>query len=350
MNIEVGKTIGGYTFIDFLGTSKLGAVYKVRNVLSQRFEMLRVLPNHMQNDQEHVERFRREMNVHARLVHPNIVRFYNATQIEGKLAMTMELVEGTMLAERLELGPVLIPEAVDHTRQVLSALSCAHAHGVVHRQITPANMIVTPNGTIKLTGFSFAKAATDPQLTQVGVIRGSIKYLSPEQVKGSSTVDARADIYSLGVSLYELVTGRTPFNSKSEFEILAAHVNTEPTPPGKVNPEIPPELDRVIMKALSKEPSQRFQSAGEFREALDGAKLTGESINTTSAKATTLSTSEPAVAAASALSVNTPVDMEFQNKYFGLSLNEEISARVQAVLNMWGSRQFVESEEPQPLH
>lgn len=350
MNIELGKTIGGYAFIDFLGASKLGAVYKVRNVLAQRFEMLRLLPNHMQNDQEHVERFLREMKVHARLTHPNILSFYNATEINGRLAMTAELVEGTTLAGRLELGPVPYRQAVNYTRQILSALGCAHAKGVVHREITPANMIVTHDGTIKLTGFSYAKGPTDPQLTRVGAIRGSLKYLSPEQVKGSSTVDARSDIYSLGVSLYELVTGSTPFNSKSEFEVLAAHVNTPPTPPGKLNPQIPSELDRIILKALAKDPSERFQSTGEFREALDNFELSEKTANAASEQAAELCASRPALACAESSPVDSAVTPELQSRYFGLTSEEEISARVQAVLDILGIRDFARPEEAQPVH
>ena len=272
MRFEIGQRVGDYEIIDVLDSSSNGAAYKVRNILAQRFEMLRILPENMQENREKVDRFLREMKVHARLAHPNIVAFYNASQIEGQLVMTTELVEGLTLAELVAEGPIPLARAVDCICQALSALSYAHSRGIVHREITPSNMIVTPDGTVKLTGFGLAKAAGDPQLTQVGVMMGSLEYMSPEQVKGMTTLDARSDIYSVGVVLYELATGKLPFECKSQFDILLAHVNQTPNPPSELQPSLLPELDRIILRALAKEPSDRFQSAKEFGEALESVK------------------------------------------------------------------------------
>ena len=179
MKFEVGQTVGDYEFIDLLESSKSGVTYKVRNVLAQRFEALKVLPKHLQDDREKVDRFLREIKVHARLNHPNIVSFYNATQLENQLVMTTELVEGTSLALQLESGPLPVAKAVDYMCQTLSALSYSHAHGIVHREITPANLLVTPDGTLKVTGFGLAKAVNDPQLTQAGAMLGSLEYMAP---------------------------------------------------------------------------------------------------------------------------------------------------------------------------
>jgi serine/threonine-protein kinase len=269
MAIQLGQTVGDYEVIDLIESSKKGVTYKVRNVLVQRFEALRILPKALQDDPEKVTRFLREAKVHARISHPNIVTFYHATQVGGQLVMTTELVEGTTLAERLELGPLPVAEALKYVGQVLSALTQAHALGVAHRDITPANIILTPDGNVKLTGFSLAKATTDPQLTQPGTVLGCLDYISPEQIRGLGEVDGRADIYSLGVVLYEAVTGRRPFDQKSQFEVMLAHVNTLPPAPSIVNPAVPAELSEIILTAMAKDPAARFQTAEAFRQRLD---------------------------------------------------------------------------------
>src|SRR5260370_964170 len=224
MAFQVGKTIGQYEFIDVLDSSKNGVPYKVRNILADRCEALKVLPASLQNDQDSVSRFLREMHVHARMIHPNIVTFFSAFPLDGQFVITTELVEATTLAARLELGRMPLHEALDYICQVLDALSHAHSHGVIHRDITPANILITPAGVVKLAGFALAKSPDDPSLTQAGVVLGSLHYMSPEQVKGIREFDARSDIYSVGVVLYQVVTGRRPFGFESQFDIMAAHV------------------------------------------------------------------------------------------------------------------------------
>lgn len=268
MQFVLGQTVGDYEILDIVERSKEGVAYRVRNVVAQRFEMLKVLPKHLQEDSERVERFVREIKVHARLSHPNIVSFYNATQLEGQLIMTTELVEGVTLAQALQSGPLPVEQALGHILQVLDALAYAHQHDVVHREVTPANIILTPDGTVKLTGFGLAKAATDSQLTRVGSVLGSLEYMSPEQVKGAGALDGRTDIYSLGAVLYETVTGKTPFHTESQFDLMVAHVSKAPAPPSEMNAALSPELDRVILKALAKDPAHRFQTAKELRDAL----------------------------------------------------------------------------------
>ena len=268
MAFEIGTTIGGYEFVDILDNFKTGVLYKVRNVRFGRLEMLRVLPRDMQGDQDRVDRFLRETKVHGRLSHPNIITLYNATEIEGQLVMTMELVEGTPLAWRLESGPIPYLEAVDYMRQILSALGYAHTQSIVHRDVTPANILVTPDKRAMLSGFGMAKSPTDPNLTQTGTAVGVAQYMSPEQVRGVAGLDRRSDIYSLGVVLYEAITGKLPFNASSQFEVMLAHVNSVPNAPSSIDPNIPEELDRIILTALEKDPSQRFGTANEFSDAL----------------------------------------------------------------------------------
>lgn len=268
MSFELGTTVGGYEFVDILDSSKAGIQYKVRNTLAERFEVLKILPGSAQEDPELAERFLREIKVHARLIHPNIVTFYNATVLNGQLVMTTEWVEGTTLAQRLEAGPIPWSEAFPLMCDALAALDCAHGHGIIHRDVTPGNMTISPEGTLRLNGFGIAKPITDQQLTQAGTVMGSLKYISPEQVKCAGEVDARSDVYSMGVVLYEVATGKVPFDVKGQFDVMFAHVNTPPKPPREINPEVPPEIERIILKALAKDPAERFQTADELRKAL----------------------------------------------------------------------------------
>ena len=272
MSFEVGQTAGGYEFVAVEDNARTGEIYKVRNVIADRFEVLRVLPKEMQ-DREHVDRFLREIKVHARLGHPNIVSFYNAIEIENQLVMTCEFFEAETLEKRLEAGRIPVKEAIACMSQVLAALGHAHEHGITHREVSPVNILIGPDGTVKLTGFGLAKGSNDPQLTQAGMVMGWLDYMSPEQVKGLASLDARADIYSAGAVLYEMVTGQVPFVRKSQFEVMMAHVNTPPEPPIGLNPDLPLDLSQVILTAMAKDPDQRFQTAGYFRQALNSVDL-----------------------------------------------------------------------------
>jgi serine/threonine-protein kinase len=272
MSIQPGQRIGDYEILGLLENSKEGVTYKVRNVILQRFEVLRVLPKTLQDDHDAVTRFLREAQVHARMSHPNIVTFYHATQLNGQLVMTTELVEGTTLAARRELGPLPVAEALSCLSQVLSALGYAHGLGIVHRDVTPYNIILTSDGGVKLTGFGLAKAARDHQLTQPGTVLGSLNYISPEQIKGSAKLDGRTDIYSTGVVLYEVLTGCRPFHRKSQFELMLAHMSELAPAPSIVNPDVPAELSEIVLMAMAKEPSARFQTAEEFRQRLDPSR------------------------------------------------------------------------------
>ncbi len=268
MEFEVGKTVAGYEIVEVLGSSKLGVAYKVRNVFAQRFEILKILPKGGQDNEEQTARFLREIKVHARLVHPNIVTFYNAREIEGQLVMTTEYVPGITVAERLESGPIATKDAVKYACHALSALECAHGSGIIHRGLTSSSLVITTEGIVRLSGFGLAKSIGDPQLTAVGTVVGALRYISPEQVKGTA-LDARCDIYSLGAVFYEMLTGKLPFEAKGQFEIMLAHVNAAPKHPSDVNVEVPREVGDIVLKALAKKPEQRFQTAQEFRAALE---------------------------------------------------------------------------------
>jgi serine/threonine-protein kinase len=159
-------------------------------------------------------------------------------------------------------------EAIACMSQVLSALSYAHEHGVVHREVSPPNIMLGPDGAVKLTGFGLAKSALDPQLTCAGTVMGWLEYMSPEQVKGSDTLDSRTDIYSAGAVLYEMVTGQIPFVRENQFDLMMAHVSAPPPSPLGLKPNLSMELSLIIVTALDKDPAERFQTAAKFREAL----------------------------------------------------------------------------------
>jgi eukaryotic-like serine/threonine-protein kinase len=269
MSFEIGQRTGVYEFLGIQDNSRNGRTYRVRNAVSDRFELLRILPRELQENREEVDRFLREIKVHARLTHPNIVAFYSATELDNQLVMTSEFFEGITLETRLEAGPMPVKEAVACMSQILAALGYAHEQGVVHREISPANILIGSDGAVKLTGFGLAKSATDAQLTRVGTVMGWLEYMSPEQVTAVDTIDGRTDIYSAGAVLYEMVTGRIPFICNTQFDVMAAHVKTPPPPPIGIKPDLPPELNQIILKALAKDPAQRFQTAAQFREAID---------------------------------------------------------------------------------
>ena len=268
MQFEIGQKIGGYEIAEIRETDASGVTFKVRNVLAQRFEVLKILPKGLKDDQERVDRFLRETKIRARLSHPNIVSFYNAMELEDQLVMTTELVEGSTLEALLKAGSMDTGKAVDYTAQVLSALVYAHANGIVHRNLSPVDMIVTERGALKLMDFGLAKMYADPSLTQAGTMIGSLHYTAPEQVKGLPTLDERTDIYAMGAILYELLSGHKLFESKGQFEVMQAHVQEDPPAPSTINPALSEALSQVAMRALAKEPAERFQTAVQFRSAL----------------------------------------------------------------------------------
>src|SRR5579872_2216635 len=268
MEPQIGSTIGDYQVIGILGAGGMGKVYKVRNTISDRVEAMKVLLPDLGNAPELADRFMREIKVQASLEHPNIAGLHTALRVDNQLLMLMEFVEGVTLDQKLKDGPLPVEGAVDYMSQVLSALEYAHAHGVIHRDIKPANMMLTPSGVVKLMDFGIAKAATDHRLTMTGTTLGSLYYMSPEQIQGTAGLDARSDLYSMGVSLYELVTGKRPFDGDSQFAIMAAHLQTNPVPPIQIDPKLPQMLNDVILMSVLKDPNARFQSAAAFRNAL----------------------------------------------------------------------------------
>jgi serine/threonine protein kinase len=267
MNLTT-ETAGNYEFLGIVDKPKAGVTYKVRNRTSGELEVLRALPGASYEDPEARERFLREIRVHTRLSHPNIIAFHDALELDGQLVMRAEFVEGATLAELCRGGQLSSAEAIRAICAVLSGLEEAHALGIVHRSITAEHVVIARDGVVKLGGFGLAKPASDLNLTQAGAVLGDPRYISPEQVTGVRTLDGRADLYSVGILLFHALTGRVPFDGANDFDIMVAQVGTEPPRPSSLNPAIAPELERIILTALAKKPEERFANATDFRLAL----------------------------------------------------------------------------------
>jgi serine/threonine-protein kinase len=245
----------------------MGRVYKVRNRFSNREEAMKVLLPDLNSERELATRFMMEIRTLASLDHPNIAQLRTAFQFENQLVMIMEYVEGVTLEKLAGEGALPIDRDLDYATQALAALSYAHSRGVIHRDIKPANIMITTHGQVKLMDFGIAKNADEMHLTRPGMTIGSVYYMSPEQVRGG-TVDARSDLYSFGVTLYESLTGRKPFEADTSYSVLNAHLTIAPVPPIEVNPALPPKVNQIILRALEKNPDDRFQTAQEFHDAL----------------------------------------------------------------------------------
>ena len=270
MTFRPGDIIGDYKIIGVLGGGGMGRVFKVEHVITRRLEAMKILLRDQANQQEFVRRFLREVQVQASLNHPNIASVHNAFLVEDDLLMVMELIEGESLASLIQRGPIPWRTAVGYACQALSALSYAHAKAITHRDIKPSNIMITPDHTVKITDFGLAKIiGEDVRLTKSGAVMGSVHYAPPEQLKGSAAIDGRGDVYSLGVVLYELVTGCKPFDGDSHFAIMCRHVADAPTPPIERCPDLPQALNDVILTSMAKTPEERLASASDFLQALE---------------------------------------------------------------------------------
>ena len=259
---------GRYRIQRKLGAGGMADVYLAEDQELGRRVAIKILNGRHANDDQFIERFRREAKNAAALNHPNIVSIYDRGEAEDTYYIAMEFLDGRSLKELIvSRGKAPINVAIEYTRQILSALRFAHRHGIVHRDIKPHNVLVDGEGRVKVTDFGIARAGTS-QMTETGSIVGTAQYLSPEQARGGE-IDPRSDLYSLGVVVYELLTGKTPFDGETPVEIAMKHLSTEPKPPSKLRPDVPPELDKVVLRALAKDPDDRYQSADEMEADLE---------------------------------------------------------------------------------
>ena len=289
------KTFGGrYEVIERAGSGGMAEVYRARDDLLGREVAVKVLNERFASDRSFVERFRREARSAANLSHPNIVSLYDYGADNGTYFIVMEYIDGRPLDSVLRGDGPLMPErAAEIASDVAQALQRAHAAGLVHRDIKPSNIMITSSGQTKVTDFGIARAlssAGDQTMTQTGMVIGTAAYLSPEQAQGKP-VDVRSDIYSLGCVLYEMLTGSPPFGGDSALSVAYKHVREDPPPPSSKNHDVPPGLDAIVLKAMAKNPDNRYPTAVDLKHDLDRF-LSGQSV-----EATPLLGDETAVAA-----------------------------------------------------
>ncbi|WP_433776042.1 Stk1 family PASTA domain-containing Ser/Thr kinase [Microbacterium sp. gxy059] len=276
---------GRYRVDALIGRGGMASVHRGYDLTLGRTVAIKILHRDLASDDTFRTRFRLEAQAASRMAHPSIVRVFDAGEaVEADGAETrhtpyivMELVRGTLLKDVLRDGPVAADEASRYVDGILEALEYSHRAGVVHRDIKPANVMITDSGQVKVMDFGIARAVSDTSATvaETTTILGTAAYFSPEQAKGDA-VDARADIYSTGVVLYELLTGQPPFRGDSPVSVAYQHVREAPVPPSQANPAAPARLDPIVLRALAKDPAQRFPDAAAFREALDAAMDSAE--------------------------------------------------------------------------
>jgi eukaryotic-like serine/threonine-protein kinase len=265
----VGKTVSHYKILEQLGGGGMGIVYKAEDSRLGRIVALKFLPPTFSSDSEAKARFIHEAKAASSLQHVNVCTIHDIDMSEdGQMFICMDFYDGESLKSKLERGPLEMKVAVALCVQVARGLAKAHEQGIVHRDIKPANIMITNDGIAKIVDFGLAKLIGQSTLTRTGATLGTFAYMSPEQVRGEE-VDHRTDLWSLGVVLYESLTGGRPFWSDYQQAVFYTILNDEPKPPRQVDPSIPEPLEAIILRALAKEKAERYQSAGELAEDLE---------------------------------------------------------------------------------
>jgi len=272
MPFASGENVGAYRIIEKLGQGGMATVFKAYHPALDRYVAIKVLHPGFTQQPGFLKRFQREAQIVARLDHPHIVPIYDFAEHRGQPYLVMRFIEGETLKARMRQGPLPVEEILRITRAVGQALSYAHDQGILHRDIKPSNVLLSPDGGVYLTDFGLARMAEAGESTiSRDTLLGTPQYISPEQAKGLSELDARTDIYSLGVVLYELLVGRVPFTADTPYAIVHDHIFTPLPLPRSLKPDLPEAIERVLLKALAKDPEDRFQTVGALVTALEAA-------------------------------------------------------------------------------
>lgn len=271
MSFKVGETIGPYKIVAQIGQGGMATIFKAYQTNLDRYVALKVMHPALKEDRSFVMRLQREATVIAKLNHPNIVAVHDFREYEGIPFLVLQYIEGKTLKDVLKEQKLNTQQILNIVRPVADALSYAHARGVLHRDVKPSNILIDNEGHVYLSDFGLARIAQSGESTaSQDMMIGSPHYLSPEQAK-SEPVDERTDVYSLGVVLYEMFVGRVPFKAETTYATILAHINDPPPPPRSLNPKVPPAVEQVILKALAKNPNDRYPSVREMMRALENA-------------------------------------------------------------------------------
>ncbi len=268
----IGKTISHYKILEKLGEGGMGVVYKAEDTKLNRTVALKFLPTNQLATDDEKQRFEQEAKAAAQLSHANIATVYEINEHEGQTFIAMEFIEGETIAEMVKDRPLKIKDAIKIAQQIAEGLHCAHELGIVHRDIKSANIMITKKGVAKIMDFGLAKMSTASMLTKAGTTLGTISYMSPEQSHGEK-VDHRADIWSLGVVLYEMISGQLPFKGDYESAIVYSIMNEPPEPLTAVRTGVPMDLERIVNKLLAKDRDERYQNIIELPVDLKNVSL-----------------------------------------------------------------------------
>ena len=284
--LQPGQMLGPYRIISQIGQGGMATVYKAYQPSMDRNVAIKVLPSKLAESQEFIQRFQQEARIIAKLEHPHILPVFDYGENDGVTYFVMRYLDAGTLSDKMEKGRPLPVNVIDHLfTQLAEALSYAHGFGIVHRDLKPSNALIDSQGNVFLTDFGIAKLleSASPRLTQTDAIMGTPAYISPEQAQAGK-VDQRSDIYSLGIILYEMVTGQVPFVAETPLAVLLKHVGDQLPPPSSIKPDVPEAIEQVVLKSLAKHPGDRYSTVAEFlaawKDALEEAKSMPRSATT----------------------------------------------------------------------